>query len=72
MQLLNKPFIWLIKAYRFLLSPWVGRNCRFTPSCSKYALEAFQKYPFYKALPMTLKRLSKCHPFHEGGIDPID
>lgn len=58
-----------IKAYQLTLGPFIGNCCRFYPSCSNYALEAFQKKSFIKALFLTLKRLSKCHPFAKGGID---
>jgi len=64
--------IWLIKGYRLCLSPLLGPSCRFTPTCSEYALEAFQKKPFLKALRLSVRRLSKCHPWHEGGEDPLE
>jgi putative membrane protein insertion efficiency factor len=46
--------------------------CRFTPTCSEYAIEAFQKKGLFKALGMTVVRVLKCHPFHPGGYDPVD
>lgn len=46
--------------------------CRFTPTCSEYAIEAFQKNGLFKAFWMTVMRLLKCHPFHPGGYDPVD
>jgi len=72
MKVLNKLFILLIKAYRLLLSPLIGARCRFTPTCSAYGLESFQTLPFHRALVKTLIRVSKCHPFHPGGHDPLD
>ncbi len=61
----------LIRFYQLGISPFLGKNCRFNPTCSSYAKEAFEKKPFFTALGLTLKRISKCHPFHEGGDDPL-
>ncbi|MDB6081083.1 MAG: hypothetical protein JWO53_355 [Chlamydiia bacterium] len=65
------PIIWLIKAYRLCISPLLGMNCRFTPSCSSYALDAFKEKTFLKAVWLTVKRIGKCHPWHPGGHDPL-
>ncbi|MDD2723269.1 MAG: membrane protein insertion efficiency factor YidD [Methylovulum sp.] len=64
-------FIAIIKFYRYFISPLLGSNCRFYPSCSQYSLEAFQRHGAAIGCYLTLKRLLKCHPFHEGGIDPV-
>ncbi|MCC6276678.1 MAG: membrane protein insertion efficiency factor YidD [Oligoflexia bacterium] len=62
----------LIQAYRLTLSPLFGGRCRFTPTCSNYALEAFKSHGFGVALWMSLKRLSQCHPFSgKFGFDPV-
>jgi len=61
----------IIKLYRFFISPFIGNNCRFHPTCSQYALDALNKKPFFKALPLLIIRVSKCHPFHSGGYDPV-
>jgi hypothetical protein len=61
----------LIKAYKYFISPLLGPRCRFYPSCSSYGLEAIQLHGAVKGSYLTLRRLSKCHPFHEGGIDPV-
>lgn len=61
----------IIDAYRFLLSPLIGQHCRFHPTCSLYAREAIERYGPFKGGALALKRLSKCHPLHEGGIDPV-
>ena len=62
----------LIKFYRYVISPLLGPpRCRFYPSCSDYGLEAIQRYGAVRGSYLTLKRLLKCHPFHEGGIDPV-
>jgi len=61
----------IIKFYKFFISPLLGSNCRFYPSCSSYSLEALQRHGAIIGCYLTLKRLLKCHPFHQGGIDPV-
>ena len=61
----------LIKFYRFVISPWVGHHCRFYPTCSSYALDAIERFGALRGSYLTLIRLSKCHPWHEGGLDPV-
>lgn len=68
MRWLALRLIWL---YRYLLSPWVGNQCRFHPSCSHYAEEAIATHGFLRGSYLTVKRLLKCHPWHEGGIDLV-
>ena len=63
--------IFLMRVYRFFLSPWIGNQCRFTPSCSHYSEEAFREYGFLRGCIMTIKRLGRCHPWHPGGYDPV-
>jgi putative membrane protein insertion efficiency factor len=63
--------IFLIKVYRLILSPWVGNQCRFHPSCSNYAEEAIRTHGALKGGMLTLRRLGRCHPWHEGGCDPV-
>ena len=60
----------LIRVYQWTLSPLLGRNCRFYPSCSNYALEAIHHHGILRGGWLTLRRLGKCHPFHPGGFDP--
>lgn len=62
-------FIMLIKFYRKFISPIKPPTCRFYPTCSQYGLEAFQKHGAFKGFYLTVIRISKCHPFHPGGID---
>ena len=69
--LISKILIALVKTYRLLLSPWLGQQCRFHPTCSQYALEALQKHGAYRGSWLSLKRLACCHPWHAGGIDPV-
>lgn len=59
----------LIRFYRYLISPLLGNCCRFYPSCSNYGEEAIARHGVLKGGWLTLRRLSKCHPFHPGGID---
>lgn len=69
---MNFIMIYTIKLYRLVISPLLPANtCRFYPTCSAYSLEAFQKYNFFQALWLSIKRISKCHPLHEGGYDPL-
>jgi putative membrane protein insertion efficiency factor len=64
-------FLALIRGYRMLLSPLFPRACRFHPSCSEYAEEAFRTLPLRRALFQSARRVLKCHPFHPGGYDPV-
>lgn len=61
----------IIRFYQKFISPLKGKTCRFYPTCSQYALEAFRKYGFLKGFYLTFRRIIKCHPFHPGGYDPI-
>ena len=71
---MSKPIIWfllrLIRLYQLILSPFLGKNCRFLPTCSTYAYEAIQERGLY-GLVLSMKRISKCHPWHPGGYDPV-
>jgi hypothetical protein len=69
--ILSLPFIILIKLYQWILSPLLGPKCRFTPTCSQYGMEAFKKYGPFKGLWLTIKRMSKCHPWGGHGYDPV-
>ena len=64
-------FIALIKLYQWIISPVLGPQCRFTPTCSNYALEAFKKYGLFKGFWLTVKRISRCHPWGGHGNDPV-
>ena len=61
----------LIRGYQVAISPWLGRNCRFYPSCSQYTLEAIERHGAVKGLWLGVRRVSRCHPFHPGGHDPV-
>lgn len=61
----------LIRLYQKAISPFLPKSCRFTPSCSEYALEAFEKYPLHKAFYLSGWRILRCNPFCRGGYDPL-
>jgi putative membrane protein insertion efficiency factor len=61
----------LIATYRFVISPWLGRTCRFEPTCSDYAGQAIGRFGVVRGCGLALWRLLKCHPFHPGGYDPL-
>ncbi|MGA8027807.1 MAG: membrane protein insertion efficiency factor YidD [Bryobacteraceae bacterium] len=61
----------VLKGYKWLVSPLLPSACRFYPTCSEYMAEAIQKYGAVKGSWMGLRRLGRCHPFHEGGFDPV-
>ena len=63
--------LFLIRFYRAYISPLKPPCCRFTPTCSEYALEAVKRYGPWKGMWLSLKRIAKCHPFHKGGYDPL-
>ena len=63
--------IWLIRLYRKFISPIKPPCCRFTPTCSAYALEAFTKRGFFVGLILTVWRILRCNPFAKGGYDPV-
>ena len=63
--------IGLIKCYQWILSPFLGFNCRFSPTCSQYALDAISKYGVYKGVFLGTKRIARCHPWCAGGHDPV-
>jgi putative membrane protein insertion efficiency factor len=61
----------LIRIYQRLVSPQLGRNCRFSPTCSQYSLEAIERFGVIRGTVLGLHRLGKGHPFHQGGFDPV-
>ena len=65
------PFIILIRFYQICISPIKPNCCRFTPTCSQYALEAFRKHGPFKGLFLTVKRILRCHPWGGHGYDPV-
>jgi putative membrane protein insertion efficiency factor len=61
----------LIRGYQIMVSPLLPPSCRFTPSCSQYALEAIARYGAFRGSWLAARRLARCHPFHPGGFDPV-
>ncbi|WP_455212064.1 membrane protein insertion efficiency factor YidD, partial [Kaarinaea lacus] len=59
------------RCYRYCISPYLGSHCRFHPSCSSYALTAVERHGFVKGAALTLRRISRCHPWSPGGYDPV-
>ena len=70
-KILISPFILLIRFYQVCISPLKPPTCRFTPTCSQYALEAFRKHGVIKGFYLTVKRILKCHPWGGHGYDPV-
>jgi putative membrane protein insertion efficiency factor len=71
MRLLGYFFVVLIRAYQMCISPFLLPCCRFTPSCSEYAIDAVRSYGPFKGAYLALTRLLRCHPWHPGGYDPV-
>lgn len=63
--------ILLIKLYQIFLSPYLPNSCRFTPTCSVYSVDAFKKHGFFKGLWLSVRRISRCHPWGGHGYDPV-
>lgn len=61
----------VIRGYQIMVSPLLPPSCRFTPSCSQYALEAIARYGAFRGSWLAARRLARCHPFHPGGFDPV-
>lgn len=61
----------LIRFYQTFISPLLGNNCRFHPTCSRYMYEAIERYGVGRGGWMGLRRIARCHPFHQGGFDPV-
>ena len=65
------PLIQLVRFYRLAISPWLGANCRFDPTCSSYAIEALQVHGVLQGTRLALMRISRCHPWGKSGYDPV-
>jgi hypothetical protein len=64
-------FIAIIRLYKYMISPLFPFSCRFTPTCSEYAIDAVSKYGALKGSALAARRILRCNPFHEGGFDPV-
>ena len=73
--MLNKiiifPFVLFIRVYQLIISPMLGSNCRFIPTCSEYSMESLREYGLIKGIFLSIKRIGKCHPWGSHGYDPI-
>ena len=65
-----RGLVMLVRGYQVLISPWLGRHCRFEPSCSNYMIQALQKHGAVRGTLRGVWRICRCHPFHPGGFDP--
>jgi len=61
----------LVQGYQLLISPLLGSNCRYLPTCSAYTIEAMEKHGAFRGIWLGIKRVGRCHPLHEGGYDPV-
>ncbi|GGE91220.1 membrane protein insertion efficiency factor YidD [Massilia psychrophila] len=68
---MNKLLVGLLRAYQLLLSPMLGQNCRFYPTCSNYSIEAIRTHGAARGSLLALRRVCKCHPWNDGGFDPV-
>ncbi|WP_048441337.1 membrane protein insertion efficiency factor YidD [Caenimonas sp. SL110] len=69
--MIRRLLIGVVKAYRLLLSPWLGSACRFTPTCSLYSIEALERHGAIRGSYLTLHRIARCNPWCDGGHDPV-
>lgn len=73
--MLNKvlifPFVVMIRFYQYCISPWLGKNCRYTPTCSHYTLQALKTHGLIKGGWLSMKRILSCHPWGGHGYDPV-
>ncbi|MBP6947649.1 MAG: membrane protein insertion efficiency factor YidD [Bacteroidales bacterium] len=65
------PLLILLKFYKFFISPYVGNACRYSPTCSVYAMEALRKHGLFKGSYLAVKRILRCHPWGGSGYDPV-
>jgi hypothetical protein len=68
---MRRLLVALFRAYQYVLSPWWGRQCRFFPSCSNYAIEAVERHGSLRGSWLAVRRVLRCHPWNPGGHDPV-
>ena len=72
MNFVTYILIKFILLYKYLISPLIGPSCRYLPTCSEYSIEALKTFGLYKGLSLSIKRIFSCHPWSNGGFDPIE
>lgn len=70
-SILILPFVLLVRFYQLAISPWLGSNCRYSPTCSHYMIEALRTHGLIKGLYLGIKRILRCHPWGGSGYDPV-
>jgi putative membrane protein insertion efficiency factor len=68
---MRQILIALIKLYRYAISPYLAPSCRYTPTCSSYAIEAVERFGIIRGSWLAIRRIGRCHPWHEAGYDPV-
>ena len=68
---MRKILVFLIRGYQYVISPYLAPSCRYTPTCSNYAIESFQRFGVLRGLYLSVRRVFSCHPWHHGGYDPV-
>ena len=71
MNFITYIFIKFIVLYKYLISPLIGPSCRYLPTCSEYSIEALKTFGLYKGLSLSIRRIFSCHPWNNGGFDPV-
>jgi hypothetical protein len=71
-EFIKSILVSLIRFYQLCISPLLGKNCRYYPTCSQYAIEAIEKKGIVQGLWLAVKRICRCHPWHDGGYDPVE
>ena len=70
-KIIRNHIIMIIKFYQFFISPILGQNCRYLPTCSEYSIQSIKKFGIFKGIFLSLRRISKCHPWGNHGYDPV-
>ncbi len=70
-KFISYPIILIVKIYQIFISPILGQNCRYLPTCSEYTVQSLKEYGVFKGLALSLKRISNCHPWGSQGYDPV-
>ena len=68
---MRRLLIAFIRIYQYAISPYFAASCRYTPTCSSYAIESIRRFGVFKGSWLAMRRIGRCHPWHEGGFDPV-